>query len=77
MKAEHLLGGQQSLEAKQLGEISDLTPRLAVPKRGAEHERFASGGPREPEQELHHRRLPRAVGTQEAENLSSLHGHRQ
>ena len=77
MKAEHLPGGQQGLEAKQLGEIPDLTPRLAVPERGTEHERFASGGPREPEQELHDRRLSCPVGTEEAEDLSASHRHRQ
>ena len=77
VQAEHLPGGQQGLEAEQLGEISDPTPRLAVPEWGAEHERFASGGPRESQQEFHNRRLPCAVGTEKAEHLAPLHRHRQ
>ena len=77
MQAEDLAGRQQRLEAEQLGEISDLPPRLAIAQRRAEHQRLAPGGTRQPEQELDHRGLARAVRSEEAEDLSPLHRHRQ
>ena len=77
MQAEHLRGREQGLEAKQLGEISDLPPGLAVAQRRAEHQRLASARTRQPEQQLHHRGLARPVGAEEAEDLASRHRHRQ
>src|SRR5262249_30325127 len=74
MKREKLAPSEPLLKAKVLGQKSDARPSLPVAERLPENEGVASGRPREAEQHLHRRRLPGAVRTEEAEDLTPTHG---
>ena len=74
VEVEDLAGPQPGLVAEELGEVADPPPDGAVAERRAEDR----PGPRrrrgQPEQQLDGRRLARAVGPEEADELAAADG---
>ena len=77
MGSEHLATAQPGLVAEELGQVADASARFAITGRAAEQAGLAGGRTGEAEQQLDGRRLARAVGTEEAEDLARRHAHRQ
>ena len=71
---QDLVGRVPARETKELGEVAELRPRSARAGASARDLRAAARGAHQPDCDLHERRLARAVGAEQPDELSLLHG---
>src|SRR5207302_5756822 len=71
MQRQHLVRVHPAGEAKELGEISDLSPGFGRPRAVAANLCVAGARAHESASDLHERRLARAVRSEQPEELSS------
>jgi hypothetical protein len=70
VEVERLLGVEELVEVRLLGQVADPLVLRDVGRPAAEDERLARGGKDEPQQELHRGRLAGPVGPEQAEDLA-------
>ncbi len=77
VEPQQLAAGQAVVKPEMFREEADARPRGAVADRRAQHGAASSGRRHERQEHLERRRLARAVGTEEAEDLTPVHRERQ
>ena len=73
VEVQRFLGVQELVQVRLLGQVADPFVLADVGGVLAEHQRPAAGGKQQPQEQLDGRRLARAVGAQQAENLAPPH----
>ncbi len=72
VEVQRFLGVEEFVQVRLFGEVADPLVLGDVRRRLSHQERLALGREEQAEQELDRRRLARAVGAEQAENLSSV-----